>query len=93
MLLYDHTLTLFRMGFFGAAHGWGQKTLPTQNVLYKFHNYKTWHAYTLTKKCPKNKNCVRHPLSSADINIFQQKLAIFVLSGNQEKKFILIHTL
>ena len=26
-----------------------------------------------------------HPLNSADINIFQQKLVIFLITGNKEK--------
>ena len=33
------SLTLFRMGFFGAAHGWGGET---------------WHSYTLPKEDQKN---------------------------------------
>ena len=37
------TLTLFRMGFFGAAHGWGGLKLD-----------ETWHRYTLPREDPKN---------------------------------------
>ena len=39
-------LTLFRMGFFGAAHGWGRGG--------GFYNDETWHSYTLPNEDPKN---------------------------------------
>ena len=37
--------TLFRMGFFGAAHGWGGSKRPPLS-----YNKETWHSYTLPKK-------------------------------------------
>ena len=44
-------LTLFRMGLFGAAHGWAKRTSPTlKSVTYD----ETWHSYTLPKEDAKN---------------------------------------
>ena len=45
-------LTLFRMGFFGAAHGWGA-LLPKicDNLSY---NDESWHSYILHREDPKN---------------------------------------
>ena len=40
------SLTLFRMGIFGAAHGWGRGQ--------KVNNDETWYSYTLPKEDPKN---------------------------------------
>ena len=53
-------------------------------------NDETWHIYTLSKEDPKNINHLKHPLSSADISIFYQKLAIFVTSINTDIDFILV---
>ena len=54
----SHTLTLFRMGFFGAAHRWegGKKPpLPTLKSVTYILNDETWHIYTLLpKEDPKN---------------------------------------
>ena len=36
---------------------------------------------------------MRHPMSSADISIFHQKLAKSVMLRNKDKKYILMHTL
>ena len=80
MLKINRTLTLFRMGFFGAAHGWGRggKKPPLP---------KTGHTYlTMMKlgtvipyleKIQKNMNHVTHPLSSADISIFSPEIGKF----------------
>ena len=51
----DFILTLFRMGYFGAAHGWrgegGAKRLPfLKSVTDIYYNDKTWHSYTLHKE-------------------------------------------
>ena len=43
----DIFLTLFRMGFFRAAHGWGGAFLVSS------YNDETWHRYTLPKEDPK----------------------------------------
>ena len=48
-------LTLFRMGFFEAAHGCGgQKGPSTYNLSHIPYNDETWHSYTLPEKNPKN---------------------------------------
>ena len=49
-------LTLFRIGRFGAAHGWerAHKGSPSlKSVTYILHD-ETWHSYSLPKKDPKN---------------------------------------
>ena len=48
-------LTLFRMGLFGVAQGWGwQKAPPFQNLSHISCNDETWHTYILPKEDPKN---------------------------------------
>ena len=48
-------LTLFRMGIFGAAHGWGQGGRRQKaHVSHISYNDETWCGYILTKKDPKN---------------------------------------
>ena len=85
-------LTLFKMGFFGAAHGWGpgQKT-PLSKICHTYPTLEeTWHN-TLPKEDPKNIYHVTHPLSSADFSIFLEKSAMFVVSGNTGIDCILVH--
>ena len=56
------TLTLFRMGFFRAAHGWvnggggggGAKRPRSLKSARISCNDETWHSYTLPKEDPKN---------------------------------------
>ena len=49
-------LTLFRMNFFGAAHGWRGKKAPLPNICHAYpNNDETWHSYTLPKEDPKNR--------------------------------------
>ena len=47
----DIPLTLFSMGFFGAAHGWGgagvAKKSPLENLSHITYNDETRHSYTL----------------------------------------------
>ena len=50
-------------------------------------------SFTLAKKDSKVHNHVRHSLCSADISNLFQKLAIFVISGNEMKACILIQNL
>ena len=83
------TLTLFRIGFFGAAHGWGdggQKRPPLPKI---YHTYPTimklGTVIPYVKKIQKYKNHVRHPQSSADNSIFYLKSANIVLSINTEQ--------
>ena len=49
-------LTLFKMGLFGAAHGWreAQKAPPLENLSHIFYIGESWYTYTLTKEDPKN---------------------------------------
>ena len=60
MVLHNfYLLTLFRMGSFGAAHGWrgegGVKKAPLpKNLSHISYNDETWHSYTLLKEDPKN---------------------------------------
>ena len=80
------TLTLFRMGFFGAAHGWSSPPPPKKNLSHISYNDETWHSYTsytLPKNDPKNIWITWHtpwvPLTSA---IFHWKSANFAISRN-----------
>ena len=45
----------------------------------------TWHLYLNQRRSKKYINHMKHPLESAEICIFHQKLAIFVISGNKKK--------
>ena len=46
----NDVLSLFRMGFFGAAHGLARgKAYPPQNLSHISYNNETWHSYTSTK--------------------------------------------
>ena len=48
-------LTLFWMGLFGAAHGWGGgETALAKNLSDISYYNETWHTYTLPKEDPKN---------------------------------------
>ena len=49
------------MGFFGAAHEWGEggraKRLPFPKICHTYlisYNYETWRSYILPKEDPKN---------------------------------------
>ena len=52
------SLTLFRMGFFGAAHGWwgggGPNGPLAKNLSHISYNCETWHSYPLPKEDPKS---------------------------------------
>ena len=48
-------LSLFRMGLFEAAHGWGgTKNAPLPKICHSSCKDETWHSYTLPKEDPKN---------------------------------------
>ena len=48
-------LTLFRMIFFGADHGWGRaKRPPSLKLSLISCNGETWHSHTLPKEDPRN---------------------------------------
>ena len=81
-------LTLFRMGFSGAVHGWGvAKKAPSLKCVTHIcvtYNDETWHSYTLSKEGPKKYiNPVTYLLSSADISIFSPCFSKF----NSIKKY------
>ena len=50
----DHVkeLTLFTMGIFAAAHGWGgaKSPPPPKNLTHISHNNEIWHSYNLPKE-------------------------------------------
>ena len=50
-----NALTLFRMTFFRALHGWegAKKAPPPPNLSHISYNDETLHSYTLPKKDPK----------------------------------------
>ena len=63
-------LTLFRMGFFGAAHGWGVKRPPSlKSVAHILQWLNLAQLYLTQRRSKKYMNHMTHPLSSADINI------------------------
>ena len=81
-------LTLFRMGFFGAAHrwkagwrgggGWPKSPPPTKKSL--THILQWWNLpefYLSQKKFKKYMNHVTNSLSSADISIFLSEISKF----------------
>ena len=88
MIFSDGSLTLFRVGFFGAAHGWGA-------IKPKIcHTYPTMMKLGIViKKIQKYMNQMVHPLSSADISIFRRKSENFAISRNTDIDCILTHNL
>ena len=52
--LWGLFLTLFRIGFFGAAHEWNHGAAQEENLSQISYNVEAWHSYTLPKKGPKN---------------------------------------
>ena len=86
-------LTLFRMSFFGAAHGWGagKKVPPPLHLPHTSYNDETWHSYILPKEDPKNIWITWHTpwvlLTSA---FFHRKSANFAISRNTDIDCILI---
>ena len=74
------TLTMFRMGFFGAAHGWGwgQKgPLSLKSVTHILQWWNLAQLYLTQRRSKKYMNHVTHPLSSADISIFSPEISKF----------------
>ena len=88
-------LTLFRMGFFGAAHKWGgggKKAPPALKPVTHACNYETWHSYISSKEDPKNIWITWHTpwvlLTSA---FFHRKSVNFAILRNTDKDCTLIH--
>ena len=52
--LHALVLTLFRMGFFGAAHRWEQKRSLSITSVTQTYNGESGHNYILAKEDPKN---------------------------------------
>ena len=89
MLVENAVLTLFRMGFFGAAHGCGggrgwAKSAPFPKIC---RTYPTMMKLGTVMPCLKKNytNHVTHPLCSAEISIFYRKSANFAMSRNTDK--------
>ena len=73
-----YPLTLFRMDFFGAAHGWGQKQPPSRkSVTYILQWWNLTQLYLPQKRSKKYLNHVTQLLSSADISIFSPEISKF----------------
>ena len=72
-------LTLFRMGFFGAAHGWGKgkKAARPENLSHISYIDETWQLYLNQRRSKKYMNHVTQPVSSADITIFSSDIRKF----------------
>ena len=70
-------LTLFRIGLFKAAYGWGrQKGFPSVKAV--THILELWNLAQLhltQRRLTKYVNHVIHPLSSADISIFSPEIS------------------
>ena len=86
-------LTLFRMGFFGAAHRWGvwgRKT-PLPKICHTYPTVmklRTFTPYAIRSK--KYMNHVTHPMSSADISIFLSEFSKFWYISEIESLWIVI---
>ena len=50
----DQIVTLFRMGFLGAAHEWGAKSPPPSKICHTYPTMMKLGSYTLPKEDPKN---------------------------------------
>ena len=74
-------LTLFRMGFFGAAQEWerggGKYPSSLKSVTHILQWWKLAQLYLTQRRSKKYINHVTHPLSSADISIFSPKISKF----------------
>ena len=72
-------LTLFKMGLFGAAHGWGAKKAPLPKICHTYPAImKLGTVIPYLKKTQKKyMNHVTHSLSPADISIFSSKISKF----------------
>ena len=72
-------LTLFRMGLFGATHGWGAKKSPPPPSLKSVTHILQWwnlaQLYLTLKRFRKYMNHITHQLSSAEISIFSPKIS------------------
>ena len=85
-------LTLFRMGIFGAAHGWeGGKRPPTLKSVTHIYNEETWHSCTYLKEIKKYMKHVTYPRLLLSSAFFHRKSANFIISRNTDIDCNLIH--
>ena len=71
-------LTQFRMGFFGAAHGWGDRKVPFPKICHIYPiMMKLDTVIPYLRKIQKMYKLRAHLLSSADISIFSPKISKF----------------
>ena len=80
--IYLHLLTLFRMGFYGAAHRWeggewqkGPPSLKSVANILQWWNFAQ--LYITHGRSKKYINHMTHHLISADINIFSTEISKF----------------
>ena len=90
-----HLNPIFKMGFFGAAHGWGrgavQKAPPhPYNLSHISYNDENWHSITLPKKDPKNIWITWHNLWFLLTHHFFTRNHQIMLSRNTDIDCILI---
>ena len=85
-------LTLFRMGIFRAAHGWGvPKRPPLPKICHTYPAMMKRSSYTLPKEDPKNISISWHiPWVLLTSAFFHRKSANFVISRNTGIDCILI---
>ena len=78
-LLLTLLLILFRIGFFGTAHGWrGGKKAPFPKICHTYPiRMKLGTVIPYPKKVRKIYEPVTHALSSADISIFSPEISKF----------------
>ena len=88
-------LNLFRIGLFGAAHGWGggvQKSSPPTKLWHISYNVEIGHSYILPKEDPKNIWITWHtPAALLTSAFFHQKPANFAISRNTDIDCVLMH--
>ena len=86
--------SLFRMGLFGAAHGWRtQKDFSPKSLTHTFYNDETWQFY-LSEEDPKEHiNQVTSSLSFPEISISSPEFSNLVISKNTNINCILTHSL
>ena len=77
----------------GTAHEWegDKKALPLSKICHTYPTMMTLGTAIHYLKKIQYMNHVTHLFSSADIHIFHQKSATFVISRFTDKGFILIH--
>ena len=74
-------LTLFRMGFFGGMHGWGEREQKGPTSLKSVTHILQWRnlaqLYLTKNRSKKYVHQVTHLLSSADLNNFSPEISKF----------------